>query len=573
MQLQEKPLQHSCPSPDVTGRLINVFTILLLNINCLYPIFRWAITRIVCGIQTLVRAMCAIRLSKPKAAAIRSVGDRAFQQARWLVASALFAATASNAQVIVTVDGAGAIDIGLYSSLQLNGGNPVISYHDNINDDLKLATCTANCATASPTWQIVTVDSVGNVGLYTSLQLSAGNPVIAYRDDTNLSLKLATCTASCASASPSWQIVTVDATNNVGRYASLQLNGGNPVISYYDFTSGDLKLATCTANCASASPTWQITTVDTTGGQYTSLQLNGGNPVISYYGGTQDLMLATCTANCASASPTWQNVTVDSVGNVGQFTSLQLNGGNPVISYYDDTNDDLKLATCTANCASASPTWQIVIVDSVGSVGEHNSLQLNGGNPVISYYDQGLQDLKLATCTANCASATPTWQILTVDGAGNFGQHATSLQLNAGNPVISYYDVNNDSLKLATFVTNADFTVTPSASANGTITPPDPQLVQPGETQSFIVTPNAGYVVGSVGGTCPAGGFSGSIYTTAPINASCTVIFNFALAPVATQNVSVPTLPLWALALLGALIATLGVSWRKRLFPTACAET
>jgi hypothetical protein len=521
----------------------------------------------------MARAMCAMRRSKTKTAAISNAVDRAFRQARWLVASALFAATASNAQVIVTVDGAGAIDIGLYSSLQLNGGNPVISYYDNINDDLKLATCTANCATTNPTWQIVTVDSVGDVGSYTSLQLNGGNPIIAYRDNTNLALKLATCTANCASASPTWQIVTVDATNNVGTYASLQLNGGNPVISYYDFTNGDLKLATCTANCASASPTWQITTVDTTGGQYTSLQLNGGNPVISYYGGTQDLMLATCTANCASASPTWQIVTVDSVGNVGQFTSLQLNGGNPVISYYDDGNFDLKLATCTANCTSASPTWQIVTVDSVGSVGEHNSLRLNGGNPVISYYDQGLQDLKLATCTANCASASPTWQILTVDSAGNFGQGATSLQLNAGNPVISYYDVNNDSLKLATFVANVEFTVTPNASANGTITPPDPQLVQPGETQSFNVTPNAGYVIGFVGGTCPSGSFNGNSYTTGIITADCTVIFNFVLGRVDLPNQSVPTLPLWALGILGALIASLGVSRRKRLFPNDRAET
>jgi hypothetical protein len=487
---------------------------------------------------------------------IFTVTKRGAHSARRLItlcATLFLFSTASSAQVLVTVDGAGPIDVGLFASMQLNGGNPVISYYDNTNDDLKLATCTANCATASPTWQIVTVDSSGDVGQYTSLQLSGGNPVIAYHDATNFDVKLATCTANCASATPTWQIVTVDSVGSVGRYISMQLNGGNPVISYYDFTNFDLKLATCTANCASASPTWQIVTVDSAGnvGEYTSLQLNGANPVISYQDAVNDdLKLATCTANCASATPTWQVVTVDSNGVVGQFTSLQLNAGNPVISYYDNTNLDLKLATCTANCASATPTWQIVTVDSAGSVGTHNSLQLLGGNPVISYYDRGLQDLKLAACASNCASATPSWEIVTVDSNGNFGEGATSLQLNGGNPVIAYYERNNDLLKLATFGPQPDLIVTPSAtSANGTFTPPDPQTVQPGETQSFIVTPNAGYVNGFVGGTCPLGSFSGSIYTTAPINANCTVVFNFVLSRVDAPSLSVLAL---VVALLGA---------------------
>ncbi len=110
-----------------------------------------------------------------------------------------------------------------------------------------------------------------------------------------------------------------------------------------------------------------------------------------------------------------------------------------------------------------------------------------------------------------------------------------------------------------------NFLVTPSASANGTMTPPDPQTVQPTETQSFIVTPNAGYVVGSVGGTCGAGSFSGNIYTTASIENSCTVIFNFVLAAAAAQNVAVPLLPVWALGLLVLLVATFGVMNRRGL--------
>ena len=462
-----------------------------------------------------------------------------------LFALVLLAPALHAAPQIVTVDSVG--NVGQYTSLALNAsGQPVVSYLDRANSALKLATCTANCASASPTWQIVTVDSGGNVGEYTSLALNtSGQPVVSYSDATNDDLKLATCTANCASASPTWQIVTIDSGGDVGLYTSLALNtSGQPVVSYLDRTNSALKLATCTANCASASPTWQIVTVDSGGvvGQDSSLALNAsGQPVVSYYDATNsDLKLATCTANCATASPTWQIVTVDSVGAVGQNTSLALNAsGQPLVSYYDDTNLDLKLATCTASCATASPTWQIVTVDGGGFVGGDSSLALNAsGQPAVSYWDRTNSALKLATCTANCATASPTWQIVTVDSVGDVGFYP-SLALNtSGQPVVSYFDATNDDLKLATVL--ADFTVTASpnpASAGGLLTcAPTSGGTQAatagiisGLTASCVATPNAGYTTQSIsgcGGT--ATGVGVNSYTTGTVTANCTVTATFA---------------------------------------------
>ena len=442
--------------------------------------------------------------------------------ARYAVALAAtaFAALSANAQfTVTTVDSTG--DVGGWSSLQLNGvGNPVVAYWDQTNTDLKLATCTANCFTPTPTWQIVTVDaSANNVGLYASLQLNgAGNPVITYWDATDNDLKMATCTAGCASATPTWQIVVVD--GGGGETTSLAFNGaGNPVVSYYGGNNSpfSLRLATCTANCASAAPTWQIVTVDATStntGLNSSLRFNaGGNPVIAYRDFlNRDLRLATCTANCATATPTWQLVTVDSAGDVGDNASLALTAaGNPVISYRDATNNQLKLATCTAGCAGATPTWQLVNVDA----GPYwSSLQLTGaGNPVVSYAgNTAPAGIKVATCTAGCAGAAPTWSFQTVLATGSGNE--SSLQLTTtGVPVLSLQEgVNRDLLfAYGPVAPPAAAPVVLSINRVGAAT------VAPVSSQQFLVTFSAS-VTGVDGGDfvlTTTGGIAGASITGA----------------------------------------------------------
>ena len=74
---------------------------------------------------------------------------------------------------------------------------------------------------------------------------------------------------------------TVDSIGDVGQYTSLALNSsGFPFISYYDYTNRDLKVAVCgDATCSAKT----ITTVDSIGDmrQYTSLALKSGNITVS----------------------------------------------------------------------------------------------------------------------------------------------------------------------------------------------------------------------------------------------------------------------------------------------------
>ena len=203
---------------------------------------------------------------------------------------------------------------------------------------------------------IVTVDGASQVDSSTSVVMdAAGNPVISYYDATGRDLKLAHCNdAACAGGDES--IVTADATNDVGRYSSLVLDAaGNPVVSYYDRSNGDLKLVHC----------------------------NDAN----------------CSGNDESA------VAVDSSAHVGEFSSLVLDAaGRPVISYHDATSVDLKVAHCNdANCAGGDES--IVTVDSASAMGAYGSLKLDAaGRPVVSYQDVTNGDLRIAHCNdANCA--------------------------------------------------------------------------------------------------------------------------------------------------------------------------
>jgi len=176
-------------------------------------------------------------------------------------------------------------------------------------------------------------------------------------------------------------------------------------------------------------------------GEHTSLAVIGGNPAISYYDNTnEDLKFARNSA--ADGSGTWTTVTVDAAGVVGRYTSLAVIGGNPAISYYD--NADLKFARNSA--ADGSGTWTTVTVDSAGFVGEHTSLAVIGGNPAISYYDNTNDDLKFARNSA--ADGSGTWTTVTVDATGTVGTD-TSLAVIGGNPAISYRDQTNGDLKFA----------------------------------------------------------------------------------------------------------------------------
>ena len=114
---------------------------------------------------------------------------------------------------------------------------------------------------------------------------------------------------------------------------------------------------------------------------------------------------------------------IDQAGHVGWYTSLASGAdGRQHITYQDRTNLDLKYATCASACGSAS-NWTKGFIDQTGSVGQHSSLEVgSNGRRHVAYRDETNRDLKYATCapTANCSLAA-SWTKVRVDAQDDAG--------------------------------------------------------------------------------------------------------------------------------------------------------
>ena len=309
-------------------------------------------------------------------------------------------------------------------------------------------------ATATGGNSITSPDTVDDVGRDSSVALDgAGNPVVSYYDGTNRALKVLHCNdPNCSGGDESITTVDVGTLSAVGGRSSLVLDGaGNPVASYYDFV-GDVKLLHCNdPNCSGGDES--ITTVAGSFdvGRNNSLALDSsGIPVISYLLWTlADLVVMRCgNADCTKGN---KSTAPDTEGIVGIYNSLALDGaGNPVVSYLDVTNGDLKVLHCNdLNCSGGDESITAPDTEGSGIWELYSSLVLDtNGNPVVSYYDF-VGDLKVLHCNdPDCAGGDDS--ITTPDTEGVlevFG--GTSLELDAsGNPVVSYYDRANGDLKV-----------------------------------------------------------------------------------------------------------------------------
>ena len=183
-------------------------------------------------------------------------------------------------------------------------------------------------------------------------------------------------------------------------------------------------------------------------GQYTSLAFGTG-PAISYFDTTnENLKLAYDRNNDGDFNDIGEIIVVDEGDyNVGKYTSLAF-GSGPAISYYDAQKGDLKFAYDRNDDGDFDDPGEIIVVDNgENDVGRYTSLAFGSG-PAISYYDATNGSLKLAYDRNNDGDFDDTGEIITVDDSARRVGWYTSLAFGTG-PAISYYDATNGDLKFA----------------------------------------------------------------------------------------------------------------------------
>ena len=320
-------------------------------------------------------------------------------------------------------------------------------------------------------WVNIEVDTPGSVGQYTSVAIdpSSGKTYISYYDATQEALRMAVNVGSGGNCGPNndWYCQYVDSLGNVGMYSSIAVNPltGGIGIAYYDATNGKLKYAYCASTPACSS--WSRYTVDATlgfgvvTGKYTSLQyLSDGTPYIAYHfenpGNVDALMLASYvgdgSGNCANnAIVDWQCDTIKTGEGVGQYASLALDVvGNRHIAYYDRGNHELWMATSTSigkNCGPGGNTWYCYrMSQNFKDAGQYASLYVGKNNNFhIAYYDADNDNLRYAFDSrggpgpGNCGEIG-SGQCDTIDSMGT-GSHPLGVSMAedaAGYPIIAY---------------------------------------------------------------------------------------------------------------------------------------
>lgn len=225
-----------------------------------------------------------------------------------------------------------------YLSMAASGANVYLSAYDTTAKVLKVFKSGDYGATWPASW---TVDaSSADTGRFTALGLTAaGNPVIAYRDEINKTLKLAYYTGA------EWAEPRTIDTDNVGEYASLKIHSDGSVhIAYFDRLRGDLKYAQ--ASSPSAAFTMETVPSEGIGGMFNSIALDGnGKPHVAYFD-----FSAYVTYYARKTGASWElfpvppKTATEVVAYPGTITGIVLDGsGKPVISY--PTNEGVLAAS------------------------------------------------------------------------------------------------------------------------------------------------------------------------------------------------------------------------------------
>jgi len=251
----------------------------------------------------------------------------------------------SSAWTIHTVDSSGTV--GKYPSMAILSGYPAIAYYKNSAMELRFARAKTPYPLVAGDWDVHVIDLVGNDWAYASMNVLNARPIVSYFNEATKDLRYARALSANPASSTDWQIHDVDTLGDVGRFTSLCVIGSNPVISYEGVSENTLKYARALVSEPGSAADWSYHSVALNGSYwgFNDLAVLDGKPTVAYYDATAgDLNMAWALGAQPDDEYDWALQSIDSDTDVGGWVSTVSFGGEVFCAYYDRVNMTLKFS-------------------------------------------------------------------------------------------------------------------------------------------------------------------------------------------------------------------------------------
>ena len=312
-----------------------------------------------------------------------------------------------------------------------NDGGIHLAYYNSVKKSLFYAYNQGDLTN----WKIQLVDSRPDSGKYSSIYVDRfGRIHIAYTyinerwDDEDLRYAVYD--------GKNWNIKTLDEQDKAGRYTGIVVDDrGVPHISYYNYTVGSLRYMTYNIKM----DRWEASVPDSyeNVGSDTSIDLDSKNVVHIVYLDNANGDLKYCYKGIEEADAYWKFEIIESDGKVGYYAKMKIDKNNNIhVVYYDATQKALKYAV------KKGDNWIKMIVDKNDDPGRFNSIFVDSNfNVYVSYFVEKTKEIRYAVYDGKA------WKIETVVRGRAGGWSSVMFK---EKPIIFFYDVNSNSLKLVT---------------------------------------------------------------------------------------------------------------------------
>lgn len=343
---------------------------------------------------------------------------------------------------------------GSSADMILFNNKPVICFYTSGSPALNIAIAKVEVPVGVIDWDVYAIDQAGNVGKDGSLAINNGRLAISYYDEELGDLKVAQATVDAPAAAGDWAVHVVDALLDSGDEGALLSVNGKLAVAYHSAAGGSLKFAQASIAVPASSSDWNITVIDNmndAGGDKSMVEFHDRLVIAYEVISVDDLKCAISNSLTPASEADWTTHLVDGDGVVGEGPSLAVHDDLLSLTYDYDTGDNLRFARARVEFPASAADWNIHDPDTLGNTGERTSLLYYNNRAAVTYFDNSNADLRFARAKVAEPGGETDWQLRTIN-AGNVGRENTSLiVLNDGTFAIAYQADGNLAFARAAF--------------------------------------------------------------------------------------------------------------------------